>query len=471
MRITVSAGARVFRAYLPRVPILRSSTLVLVALVGWRSARAQAPIAAQLQHAVRLMDAGDWQKAEQTLQVVLRAHPNDADALNLLGVATVKQGRVDEAEAIFRKATKSNPSLPAAWLNLAQLYERRDDKEHGLQTLQEGLSHAPHDPRLLSETATLLADRGQFAEAVRRLQAVPSAARFSDYWELLGRVYLSNSDFAKAEEALLRALHGKPESVTLLRQLTGIALKRGDTARAWQYVARALRLAPNSPELLYEYAQVSLQNKLSSEAVLAMRKALLMEPDRPDFLFFLGDALLDTSDFHEALPYFRRYVELRPDDPRGHLSLGWALFLEKSFPEARQHLEETLRLDAKQADAWYHLGMIAYETNDSEKALEFLTHALEVDPGHARAHWGLGMVYSREGRYEKSRDEFEAAAHLDPDEPKVHYQLSQVYARLGESERARSELQLYQEAQKKSDERIKLSQRLPSRVRGGQPRP
>ena len=241
-----------------------------------------------------------------------------------------------------------------------------------------------------------------------------------------------------------------------------------------------------------------------------------MEPDRPDFLFFLGDALLDTSDFHEALPYFRRYVELRPDDPRGHLSLGWALFLEKSFPEARQHLEETLRLDAKQADAWYHLGMIAYETNDSEKALEFLTHALEVDPGHARAHWGLGMVYSREGRYEKSRDEFEAAAQharrtRDPnayaaaltmyggdllpddryddwidnrrqqlhqlyadllrDAAQMHEQLSQVYARLGESERARSELRLYQEAQKKSDERIKLSQRLPSGVRGGQPRP
>src|SRR5438046_6025326 len=186
---------------------LRSIMLITILVpVAWCGARAQAPAAAQLQHAARFMDAGDWQKAEQTLQVVLRAHPNDADALNLLGVATVKQGRVDEAEAIFRKATKSNPSLPAAWLNLAQLYEQRDDKEHGLQTLQEGLSHAPHDPRLLSETATLLADRGQFAEAVRRLQAVPSAARFSDYWELLGRVYLSNSDFAKAEGALLRAL-------------------------------------------------------------------------------------------------------------------------------------------------------------------------------------------------------------------------------------------------------------------------
>ncbi len=445
--------------------------LIPLAPAAWCEAQAPATTAEQLQRAVHFIDAGDWQKAEQTLRVVLRAHPNNADALNLLGVATGKQGRGEEAEALFRKALVANPSLAFAWVNLAQLYKQRDDAERALQTLEEGLSHAPHDPRLLFETATLLADRGQFTEAVRRLRAVPSAARSSDYWELLGRLHLSAGDLAQAEDALLHALQGKPESVPTLRQLAGIALKRGDTARAWQYVTRALRLAPNSPELLYEYAQVSLQNKLSSEAVLAMRKAVLMEPDRPEFFFFLGNALLDTPDFHEALPYFRRYVQLRPDDSGGHLSLGWALFLEKNFPEARQHLEETLRLDPKQADAWYHLGTIAYETNDSEKALEFLTHALELVPGHARAHWGLGMVYSREGRYEKARDEFEASAKLDPDEPKVHYQLSQVYARLGVAELAQRELRLYQEAQKKSDERIKLSQRLSSVEEGGQPRP
>jgi Tfp pilus assembly protein PilF len=115
--------------------------------------------------------------------------------------------------------------------------------------------------------------------------------------------------------------------------------------------------------------------------------------------------------------------------------------------------------------------MIAYEKNDGAKALELLTHALELAPGHARAHWGLGMVHSREGRYEKARDEFEAAARLDPDEPKVHYQLSQLYARLGDTEHARREVQLYQEALKKSDERIKLSQRLPSVAQRGDWRP
>ena len=121
----------------------------------------------------------------------------------------------------------------------------------------------------------LLADRGQFTEAVRRLKAVPPAARTGDDWELLGRLNLSAGNLREAEEDLVRALQAKPESVELLRQLGGIALKRNDPAKAGAYLARALRIAPNSPELLYEYSQVALQNKLSGEAVLEMRKAIL----------------------------------------------------------------------------------------------------------------------------------------------------------------------------------------------------
>lgn len=445
--------------------------LLLLALPASGHAQGTAGTEAQLERAARFIDAGDWQKAEETLHFMLRAHPGQADALNLLGIAAGKQGHTEEAEALFRKALASNASLAAAWANLAHVYQDRGDSEQAFRTLEEGIKHAPQDARLLSETAMLLADRRQFAEALVRLHAVPSNARTSDYWELLGRVYLSTGDLAKAEENLLRALQGKTESVPTLRQLAGIALKRNHTTSARQYLARALRVAPNSPELLYEYSQVALQDKLASEAVLAMRKAILMEPDRPEFLSLLGNALLDTTDYHEALPYFRRYVELRPDDARGQLSLGWALFLERDFPEAQKHLEETLKLDPQQADAWYHLGMIAYETNDDAKALEQLTRALQLVPQHPRAHWGLGMVYSREGNNEKARDEFEASARIDPDEPKVHYQLSQVYARLGDSERARAELQLYQEAQKRSEERIKLSQRIPSANEREQPRP
>lgn len=422
------------------------------------SAPAQAP--SQLEEAARLIESGRPAEAERILRAVLRSHPQHAGVLHLLGIAALKQERPQQAASWFRKAIAAQPAFGAAYVNLARLLKESGDRAGAIQVLRQGVARMPRDATLRRELATVLADQRDFAEAIRNLQAIPPAERFEGYWEMLGRLQVSLGDFAQAEESLRRALESKPESVNLLRQLAGVALKRGERERGWQYMARAYRLAPNSPELLYEYAQVSLQNGLSREAVLALRKALLMEPERPEFLLALGNALLETPDYHDALPYFERYITLRPEDPQGRLALGWALFLGRNFPKAREQFQEVLRLDPQRADAYYHLGMIAYESGDNAGALEMLTRAVERAPEHAKAHYGLGLVHARERRYEQARTEFEAAARLDPDEPKVHYQLSQVYARLGDAARARASLQLYREAQKRSEDRIKRSQLL-----------
>jgi predicted Zn-dependent protease len=159
---------------LPIMSAVRSIVLLLLVVTnGWCEAQATATIASQLDRAARLVHAGDWAKAEQALRALLRAHPNQPDALNLLGIAAGKQGRAEEAEMLFRKALQSNPSLAAASVNLAQLYKERGDGERALRALEDGLAHAPREPHLLIEAARLLADRGQFVEAARRLEASP----------------------------------------------------------------------------------------------------------------------------------------------------------------------------------------------------------------------------------------------------------------------------------------------------------
>lgn len=436
--------------------------LVLTGAASAQGTPAPLGVPSQFEHAARLIEAGEWAQAERALRALLRSHPGHAGALHLLGIATLKQERPEEAELWFRKAIAAQPSFIAPYLNLGRLLRERGDGAATIRVLRQGLARAPQDAALRRELAAALADQGNFPEAIRTLQAIPPTQRFEGYWEMLGRLQISQGDFTQAEESLRRALDGKPDSVNLLRQLAGVALKRGERGRAWQYMARAARLAPNSPDLLYEYGQVSLQNGLAREAVVALRRALLMEPDRPELLLALGNALLETPDYYEALPHFERYVALRPEDPQGRLALGWSLFLKKSFPEARRQFEEVLRLDPNQADAYVHLGMIAYESGDNAEALEMLTRALKHAPEHPKAHYGLGLVYSRERRYQEARSELETAAGLDPDEPKIYYQLSQVYARLGDAGRARQALERYREAQKKSEERIKLSQQLPS---------
>lgn len=427
------------------------------------TARPTNATAAQLDRAAHLVDGQQWPAAEKLLLDLLDRTPNQPDALNLLGIVKAKLGHGEEAEKCFRSAVKANPALASAWLNLAKLYEEQGDADHALQTLELAEKRLPRDPHLLSESAMLLAKRGEYEKAAGRLEEIPPQDRTSELWDLLGRIWLSSGNLPKAEESFRRVLRTRPDWVPVLQQLAGIALKQGENRRAGEYMLQAVRLAPNSPDLLFEYSQVCMRNGFSGEAVRTMRKALLLEPNRPEFLFLLGQALMDTPDFHEALDYFKRYQELRPNDPDGEASLGWSLYFEQKYEDAKRHFEKAIQLNPDQEDAWYHLGMLAFEIdNDGARALELLNHAVQLAPQDARPHLGLGQLYARsEVNYQLARKELEKAALLDPAEPKTHYQLSQLYTRLGETALAQKELGAYKEASKNEDRRKELSLQVP----------
>ena len=420
----------------------------------------------QLARASRAIETGDLSAAERTLTQLLKTSPGNAGALNLLGVVRAQQQRTAEAEGLFRQAIQLDPKLAGPYANLGILYRGRNDAAQAMEMLQKAADLSPQDGRVLYNLALLHGERGEFDTAIGRLKAIPANRRPADHWQVLASLYIAGRNYAQAEEALRRALARDPESISLLRQLAGLALKRNDTEASWKYMVQARRVAPNSPELLYEYAQISLKNQLAAEAIVAMRKAVLLEPDRPEYLLLLGNSLMESPmEFHEALPFLERYVRLKPDDPDGRGALGWAYYTNKDLSRARAEIEESLRLQPDRVIGWYQLGVIEQESGESARALELLGKVVQRQPNHADAHLALGMVYARQGQIQKAREAFEAAARLNPEEPKAHYQLSLVCRRLGDSAAAAREMQLYQETLKRFRERNERSVSMPSTSR------
>lgn len=64
----------------------------------------------------------DYAKAESELTMVVRADPDSADAWNLLGLTTRKQGRFDEAEKHYGKALALDDEHTGALEYLGMLY-------------------------------------------------------------------------------------------------------------------------------------------------------------------------------------------------------------------------------------------------------------------------------------------------------------------------------------------------------------
>ena len=119
----------------------------------------------RLAEAVQAINDDQLSRAEQLLNSVLAALPNDADALNLLGVVRAKQERTAEAERLFRRALASSPSHLGAHINLSELLTTTNRSAEALPILIRAHKLAPDRSEINLKLGMLYADKRDFQQA------------------------------------------------------------------------------------------------------------------------------------------------------------------------------------------------------------------------------------------------------------------------------------------------------------------
>ena len=111
---------------------------------------------AEMARAVHARRNGDLAGAAAIASAVLARRPDDAGALNLLGLLAQSAGRLDEAVARLRRATAADPGAAPLWLNLAAAFRLKNDFEAEIVALDRSLVLDPALlPALLGKAAAL----------------------------------------------------------------------------------------------------------------------------------------------------------------------------------------------------------------------------------------------------------------------------------------------------------------------------
>jgi predicted O-linked N-acetylglucosamine transferase (SPINDLY family) len=190
--------------------------------------------------------AGATDTAKATVERVLAAYPEDADALLLLGVLFLDAGTLDHAEAALGVALKVRPNFVAAIGNLALCAGRRKNWPRARALLEQALARQPHDAQLLLSWSEALVGCGDAASAERALRAL--AARLpSDPrpWTNLAALALAGGQPEQALKDAVQAVKCAPADAPA-RAAQARALVR--LGRASEAVAFA-RAGASSPEL------------------------------------------------------------------------------------------------------------------------------------------------------------------------------------------------------------------------------
>jgi protein O-GlcNAc transferase len=430
-------------------------TLFSVLLTQPNTPAQEASIANRIERAATLIGDNRVEEAEQQLNNVLKVRPNEAAALALLGTIRAKQGRLNDAEALFARAIRIDNQLIGVHMNLAYLYLLKGAPDKTALELKEVLRLDPNNADASYRLAWLLLSQGRHDECITLIDRARQTQRPSaSLLALLGDAYLRKGDVGKAEESYLLALKEQDTNADGLLGLATLYQSTGNSNAAALYLSRAKGVIVDSPDLFYKFAVVALNAQLASDALTALKRAIELRPDEPSYYFLLGVIWLKKPDLQEAEEAFRQSLKLQPNTAERQMYLGYTLLKQKKYPEARDWLEKSIKGEAGTPESFYYLGLIAQEQVEDERAVQLLEQAIQLSPSFAHAHVALGSTYLKLKNYTRAQHELEIGVKLNPNDSKAHYNLALLYARLKDSQRAREEMQIV-ERLKNSDGQMK----------------
>jgi tetratricopeptide (TPR) repeat protein len=399
----------------------------------------------RLERAAALIVENRLDEAEQQLASLLRAAPNSAAALDLLGTVRAKQGRLDEAGTLFTRAIRADNQLIGAHMNLAYLYLLKGMPEKTALELKEVLRLDPENADASYKLAWLLLSQARLDECISFIEKVKLSRPLTVPMSVvLGDAHLKKGDVDQAEKAYLAAISEQSQNADALLGLARVSQSKENSDAALGYLQRAKESVGNSPDQLYKFAVAAVALKLSDDAIWALKKAIQFRPQEPAYYLVLGIVQLGLKnpDLQNAEESFRESLKRQPGNAQAQLHLGYALLKQKKYPDARAWLEKSIQKETRSPEAFYYLGLIAQEQNENERAIQLFQKAIQLEPAFGYAHIALGAVHLKLKNYPRARQELEIGVKMNPQSSKAHYNLAILYARLKDPQRAQEEMRI-----------------------------
>lgn len=406
----------------------RAASASVFILLLWSCAAqtaAQEPNYARLERAAEMIRRGQLAQAETELNTVLRARPEEANALNLLGVVRAQQKRFEEAERLFLRAVKSSPTLVGAFVNLGQLYISTGDEERALRAFDAAAALAPDHPEVNYHLAAIREGRREFARALEHLGKIPGELRGLEHLQLVVRCLLGlgRADEAAGLVAPLRSAQNTAATVPP-EDAAGFAALFAAHARtdvALEILGAARGRAPDSFAVLYNLGATHLQRRELERAEEFYRRALAARPDDGATLRALAGVERARGNLEKSLGYVERALRLDPDSRALLYDYGWTALNLDRIPQALPALERLHRAHPQESAYIYALAVARFYNNEDAQALALLRRYIGLNPRDPRGHYVLGVMLQLMMRRADARVALAESFDLTPTADAAHY--------------------------------------------------
>jgi tetratricopeptide (TPR) repeat protein len=230
-----------------------------------------------------------------------------------------RDGRVKEAEALYRQVLAAEPDHMAAGVNLGHLLLATRRPDQAVACFDRVLRQAPAQPEALYGRAAAHAALQRLDRAEADLRALLSLQPdLLGAHIRLGTVLMKQARMDEAIEVLERGRARHPESADLLANLASAHEARNDLDAAEQAARQAQSAAPDAPGPRILMARLEHRRGRLAAARAGLEAALALGPgdeQRCDALFELGQVLDKLGEAGAAHGAFLEANALHGDSP------------------------------------------------------------------------------------------------------------------------------------------------------------
>jgi tetratricopeptide (TPR) repeat protein len=258
--------------------------------------------------------------AEEQAGEILRAIPDQPQALTLRGRALAARGQTREAIAALRHAARRDPESPDMWRTLGDQLTIAGDHGAADQAYAHQIRTSVHDPRLRHAA-----------------------------------VALCDNNLPVAERTLKDHLKQHPTDVAAIRMLAELAGRIGRNADAEALLTRAMELAPGFTTARFNLATLLYRIGRIPEALDHLDRLMADDPDNSAARNLAAAALGRIGDVHEAIRHYEHVLARDPAAPKVWMSFGHALKTAGRQADSVDAYRRCIALEPGSGEAWWSL--------------------------------------------------------------------------------------------------------------------
>nr|WP_228726926.1 tetratricopeptide repeat-containing sulfotransferase family protein [Novosphingobium aureum] len=328
-----------------------------------------APDAARmLTDAREAMQAGRFDQAFAIAKGILRAEPENGDALYLAAVACRYLEHYGEARALLERLSAAQPEYGRCWQEMGHLARAQGQVEPALAAYARAVRYNPALEASWRAQTELFAATGRPAEAV---QAKAQAERIASLpRELLAVTnHLHEGRLLRAEEICRHYLVRHRKDVEGMRLLAEIGSRLGVLDDAEFLLESAVTFSPETIQLRLDYMQVLRKRQKFAKALEQAETLRASDPQSPLFASHLAIEAMQTGDYPRAFALFDEVLAKLPGDPATLTSKGHALKTTGASEDAVAAYRAAIASKPDHGDAWYALANLkTYRFTDGDRA-------------------------------------------------------------------------------------------------------